>query len=114
MGHCEMRLAVAGLDPKAITERSRSLANEDWSAFSPAEQAAFGFARKQANHPASITAADVQELVAHFGRERALNIIWWTSHCHYLTRIADAFQIPLERENVFDGFAVPREVAGER
>jgi alkylhydroperoxidase family enzyme len=105
MGHCEMLLAVAGLDQHTITERSRHLADGDWSVFSPAEQAAFGFARKQASRPESITEADVAELVRHFGPERALEIIWWTSACHYLTRVADAFQLPLERGNVFDGFA---------
>ena len=39
----------------------------------------------------------------HFGTERALDVIWWACRCHYMTRVADAFQIPLERENVFEG-----------
>jgi hypothetical protein len=29
-------------------------------------------------------------------------VIWWACRCHYMTRVADAFQLPLERENVFD------------
>ena len=66
-----------------------------------AEQVAFHFARKQAKDPASITEHDFQQLVRHFGTERAVDIIWWSSHCHYMTRVADAFQIPLERDNVF-------------
>jgi hypothetical protein len=109
MGHSEMLLAVAGLDEQAVAERTRRLGSGDWSAFSPAEQAAYGFARKQARRAASVTAEDVEELVDQFGKERALGIIWWTSHCHYLTRVADAFQLPLERDNVFDGFAPGRE-----
>jgi hypothetical protein len=28
-------------------------------------------------------------------------VIWWACRCHYMTRVADAFQLPLERENVF-------------
>jgi hypothetical protein len=40
-----MLLAVAGQSPSQIAERSKQLA-EDWSAFPPAEQAAFAFARK--------------------------------------------------------------------
>jgi hypothetical protein len=33
MGHCEMLLAVAGLDNKEIAERTRLLASGDWSSF---------------------------------------------------------------------------------
>ena len=106
MGHCEMLLAVAGLDHNAVTERTRRLARGDWSGFPPAERAAFAFARLQARQPWAITDADVQGLVRHFGPERALDVIWWACRCHYMTRVADAFQLPLERENVFQA-AVP-------
>src|SRR5437879_4800991 len=109
MGHCEMLLAVAGLDRDAITERTRLLASGDWSHFSPAERAAFAFARKQAKSPASITSEDVADLVRHFGKERALDVIWWACRCHYMTRVADALQLPLERENVFEGLTPGKE-----
>src|SRR5262245_14017713 len=105
MGHCEMRLAVAGLDTETIHERMRRLASGDWSSFTPAERAAFAFARKQAREPASVSGADVDTLVQHFGRERALDVIWWACRGHYMTRVADAFQLPLEAGNVFDGFS---------
>jgi hypothetical protein len=101
MGHCEMLLAVAGLKQDAITERTRQLAHGDWSRFPPAERAAFVFAHKQARDPASVTALDVQFLVRHFGLARALDVIWWACRCHYMTAVADAFQLPLERDNVF-------------
>lgn len=103
MGHCEMLLAVAGLDPSALEERERRLAGGDWSSFPAPERAAFAFARKQALAPASVADADVRELVELFGRERAIDVIWWACRCHYMTRVADGFQLPLERENVFDG-----------
>jgi hypothetical protein len=96
-----MLLAVAGLDQEAILARTGDLAQGDWSRFSAAERTAFAFARKQAREPASITARDVDQLVAHFGPGRALDVIWWSCRCHYMTRVADAFQLPLERENVF-------------
>jgi alkylhydroperoxidase family enzyme len=101
MGHCEMLLAVAGLNDKEVSERTRLLASGDWSSFTPAERAAFHFARKQAKQPWAISTDDVAVLVAHFGRERAIDVIWWSCRCHYMTRVADAFQLPLERENVF-------------
>jgi uncharacterized protein YuzB (UPF0349 family) len=103
MGHCHMLLAVAGLDRQAIDERTRALASGDWSRFSPAEQAAFSFARKVANGRAA-SARDFQDLQKHLGQDRALDVLWWVCHCHYMTCVADAFQLPLEGGNVFDGF----------
>jgi hypothetical protein len=111
MGHSEMLLAVAGLDEAVITWRNRRLASGDWSGFTAAERAAFHFARKQADDPGSITDEDFRRLVGHFGRDRALDLIWWICHCHYKTRVAEAFQLPLERENVFDGFRPSRDGA---
>lgn len=100
MGHVEMCLAVAGLQEKEIDEVTRRLAG-DWSVFTEAERAAFTFTRKQARDPASITDADVRELERHYGRDGAWHVIWWASRCHYMTKVADAFQLPLERENPF-------------
>jgi hypothetical protein len=101
MGHCEMLLAVAGLDSQAIADRTRRLASGDWSVFAPAEQAAFAFARKQATAPWSVRRADVQDLLSRFNGGPGLDVIWWACRCHYMTRVADAFQLPLERDNVF-------------
>jgi hypothetical protein len=112
MGHCEMLLAVAGLDELAVPERTHRLASGDWSTFTAAEQSAFAFARKQAERPASITRADVAGLVRHFGSERALDVIWWTCRCHYMTTVADAFQLPLERDNVFQKTPPPGKRGG--
>lgn len=101
MGHTEMLLAVAGQSPEQIETRTRRLAEGEWSSFPPAEQIAFAFARKQTQTPWAITDADVRSLVEHFGSERAADVIWWSSRCHFMTRVADAFQLPLEKENVF-------------
>ena len=101
MGHSEMLLAVAGLDKNALDDRTRRLASGDWSSFPPGDRAAFAFARKLSLAPSSIADDDVQNLIDHFGPDRALDVIWWACRCHYMTRVADAFQIPLERENVF-------------
>jgi hypothetical protein len=111
MGHSEMMLAVAGLNQRTITERGRRLASGDWSSFSARERCAFAFTQKQAERPASITTADIEELIRYFGRERSLDVVWWSCRCHYMTRVADAFQLPLERENVFDGFSTGKTVA---
>ncbi len=101
MGHTEMLLAVAGLEETAVTQLTERLASGDWTAFPSGDRAAFAFARKQAKAPWSISDEDIAALVAHFGLHRTLDIIWWACRCHYMTRVADGFQLPLERENVF-------------
>ena len=40
-------------------------------------------------------------LTESFGRHRALDLVWYGGWCNYMTRVADAFQLPLEKENVF-------------
>lgn len=114
MGHTEMMLAVAGLNDNAITDLHKQLASGDWSAFRAADRAAFSFARKQAHDPGAITEQDWQQLVDHFGEERSIDILWWVCRCHYMTRVADAFQLPLEKENVFDGFRPEKSPAGRQ
>jgi alkylhydroperoxidase family enzyme len=96
-----MLLEVAGLNQDAIAERTRKLADGDWSGFNADERVAFAFARKQSKAPWSVTDADIRQLTEHFGKERALDLIWWTCRCHFMTTVADAFQLSLERENVF-------------
>jgi hypothetical protein len=107
MGHTEMVLAVAGLEGQAVEERVRRLAGGDWSSFPPDERTAFQFVYKQARHPASVGRRDTRALAGRCGPERALDVIWWSCRCHYMTRVADAFQLTLEGVNVFDGFAPP-------
>jgi alkylhydroperoxidase family enzyme len=101
MGHTEMLLAVAGLDELSVKDRAAKLASGDWSSFKPGERAALFFARKLSKTPWEIAAADVSLLSAHVGPEHALDSIWYICWCNYMTRVADAFQIPLEGENVF-------------
>jgi alkylhydroperoxidase family enzyme len=100
MGHTEMCLAVAGLNETQVDAVTRQLAG-DWSDFTPAERAALAFTRKQCIDPASITDDDVRELERHYGPQRAWHVIFWASRCHYMTKVADAFQLPLEKENPF-------------
>jgi hypothetical protein len=101
MGHSEMLLAVAGLKPEDVKALTKKLASGDWSSFSVAQQTAFSLAYKLSKAPASVTAADRAALVAVFGRDRAADLVYYVSWCNYMTRIADAFQLPLEKENCF-------------
>ncbi len=101
MGHTEMLLAVAGLDELGLKERVAKLASGDWSSFRPDERAGLLFARKLTRTPWEVNQADIDTLEAHLGREHALDAIWYVCWCNYMTRVADAFQLPLERDNVF-------------
>lgn len=103
-----MGLAVAGFDQQAIASRNRRLAAGDWSGFSPVEQTAFAFASKQARNPNATTARDFQQLVDQVGTARAVDTVWWIGRCHYMIHVAEAFQLPLERHNIFDGFLPSR------
>jgi alkylhydroperoxidase family enzyme len=96
-----MLLAVAGLTDDEVKERTKRLASGDWSSFAPAERQALAFAAKLSRKPAAVTDDDVKDLVETFGRERAVDLIWYASWVNFMTRFADAFQLPLERENVF-------------
>jgi hypothetical protein len=100
MGHAEMILAVAGMSADEVAEKTRRLA-ADAPGQTPAEKAAFAFARKQATEPWAITEADVAALEKVFGKAKAWQVIWWASRCHYMTKVADAFQLPLEQDNPF-------------
>lgn len=108
MGHTEMRLAVAGLAEKDVEDRTIRLADAEWATFPPAERAAYRFAYKLTSEPWAVTASDVKELVSFHGRERALDAAWHVAWGNYMTRIADAFQLPLESANVFLSEAAPR------
>lgn len=101
MGHSEMLLAVAGMTEEEIARRTESLAAGDWSGFPPAEQTAMRFARKLTGEPWAVTDGDVRDLEEAFGRHRALDLIWHVAWGNYMTRFADAFQLPLEPTNVF-------------
>jgi hypothetical protein len=98
MGHCEMLLAVAGMSDETVAEKTRTLAAGGETA---ADKAAYAFIRKQAAEPWAITDDDVAKLAKANGKEKAWQVIWWAARCHYMTKVADAFQLPLEQENPF-------------
>jgi alkylhydroperoxidase family enzyme len=101
MGHSEMLLAVAGVKPEEVKNLTRKLADGDWSDFPNAERAAFSMAYKLTREPAKITDQDREALRAVFGPDRSADLVWYISWCNFMTRFADAFQLPLERTNVF-------------
>jgi len=96
-----MGLAVAGLKKEEIEQRRRKLASGDWSDFPTAERLAFQLAYKLTREPGTVSEKDVKALTETFGRHRAVDLIFYTAWANYMTRVGDAFQLPLEREDPF-------------
>ncbi len=103
MGHSEMLLAVAGLSQEEIARRTKKLAAGDWTDFPAHERQAFQFAHQLTREPSAVRRGDIEALLKTWGPERTVDLIWYTAWCNYMTRVADAFQFPLERDNVFAG-----------
>jgi hypothetical protein len=59
------------------------------------------FAHRLTKEPSAVSDEDIQGLVETFGEHRAVDVIWYICWCNYMTRVADAFQLPLEQDNVF-------------
>jgi len=101
MGHSEMLLAVAGLDTLQVAALRQTLASGGIAQLPPAEGLAYSWAYRLTKSPEELTAQDRDELRAVFGGARATDLVWYIAWCNYMTRVADAFQLPLEEENVF-------------
>lgn len=101
MGHSQMTLAVAGVNDEGQKARVKLLGSGDWTDVPAFERLGLRFAAKLTRDPAAVSAADVAEVAATFGPHRTADLIWHTAWCNYMTRVADAFQFPLEKENVF-------------
>ena len=103
MGHSEMLLAVAGLKPDEIETRTDAkLADGDWSEFPPASAWPSGSRDKLTAEPWPIDAdGHAAPGRGRSAEQRALDLIWYVAWCNYMTRVADAFQLPLESTNVF-------------
>ena len=78
------------------------LAGTDWSTFSPEEQRAYAYARKLSRTPWELTTEDYATLQQDLGPGKAMAAFWWLCRGLYMTRVSDGFQLPLERENVFE------------
>lgn len=101
MGHSEMLLAVAGMENREIREITQQLGAGEWTFFTPAERLAFYLAWQLSREPANVSDATRRDLVRTYGQASALDLVWNIAWCNYMTRFADAFQLPLEENNVF-------------
>jgi alkylhydroperoxidase family enzyme len=68
----------------------------DWSQFSPAEQAAFGFAKKLAATMDLISDADVAHLREHLGDRDTVQLIQFLTTRAFFNRVTEAAGLRLE------------------
>jgi len=93
MGHVVMTSELAGVaehDVLCIEEAS-----------DPQRRAIFAFARKLSREPASITRGDVDALRPYLEDAQIVELVFAVCRFNTMNRLADAFGVPLERENVF-------------
>jgi alkylhydroperoxidase family enzyme len=95
MGHVVMTSELAGVpedDVLSIEDRAR----ED-----PMREAVFAFSRKVTRDPASVRQEDIDALRPHLSDAQIVELVFAICRYNTMNRLADAFGVPLERDNVF-------------
>jgi alkylhydroperoxidase family enzyme len=90
-GHAQRRLLKLGADSQAAYEL-----DSDLTRFTPAEQAAFRFARKLTSSPRSIVDADIAGLRKLYGDHEVAEIVHVVCAANMFDRFTEALQLPLE------------------
>ncbi|HEV3084577.1 MAG TPA: hypothetical protein VGY66_32740 [Gemmataceae bacterium] len=93
LGHQEIKLAVAGL----LEEEIAGL-DGDWSEFTPAQRAAFAFARKLTYDPHRIGDADIGQLRKHYQDLQILEMILSIAGNNAINRWKEGVGVPQSRE----------------
>lgn len=91
LGHQEIKLSLAGM-----LEDQIAALDSDWSEFTPAEQAAFKFARKLTFDPQHLSDADIDALRPHFNDLQILEIIFSLAGNNAINRWKEGAGIPQE------------------
>lgn len=91
LGHQEGKLLSAGLSDDRI-----AALDGDWAVFTPAERAAFAFAKKLTFEPHKIGDADLEALRKHYSTEKVLEILFLVARYNSTNRWTDSLGIPQE------------------
>ncbi len=89
LGHQEQKLSAAGM-----TEEQIASLDFDWKRFTPAEQAAFAYARKITYSPHQLTAADIEALRPHYTDAQILEMTLSTAGNNAINRWKEGAGIP--------------------
>jgi AhpD family alkylhydroperoxidase len=89
LGHQESKLLNAGLSENEIASL-----DGDWSRHTPAEQAAFAFARKLTYQPHEVTDADITALREHFSDVQIVEMLLSLGRNNVLNRWKEGVAVP--------------------
>ncbi len=95
MGHVVMISEVAEIPESEILTLDDPLTED------ARRRATFSYARKLTLTPAEIRRRDVDALRKHFSEKEIVELTFQVCRYNTMNRLADAFGVPLERENVF-------------
>jgi len=95
MGHVVMTSELSGVPESAV------LRIDDPSRWDDRQKAVLPFARKMTLDPSGITGADIDALREHLNDPQIVELCLAICRYNTMNRLADAFGVPLERENVF-------------
>jgi alkylhydroperoxidase family enzyme len=95
-GHQESKLAADG-----VTEDRIAALDGDWSAYTPAEQAAFAFTLKLTREPQNVGARDVDALRAYYNDRQILEIVVTVAGNNAMNRWTGSLAIPQEAHRVY-------------
>jgi alkylhydroperoxidase family enzyme len=93
LGHQEMKLAVAGLKEEEI-----AALDGDWAEFTPAQRAAFAFARKITYEPHRFGEADVEQLRKHYKDLQILEMLLSVAGNNSINRWKEGVGVPQSKE----------------
>jgi alkylhydroperoxidase family enzyme len=114
LGHQESKLLAAGLKEEEIASL-----DGDWSGFTPAQRAAFAFARKLTYEPHNLGDADIDGLRKHFTDLQILEMILSTAGNNAINRWKEGAGIPQSKDGgnfgrrTADGAAPPADRPAE-
>ena len=93
LGHQEIKLAVAGLEEDRV-----AALDSDWGQFTPAQQAAFAFARKLTFEPHRLSDSDIENLRQHYTDLQILEIVLSVSGNNSINRWKEGVGVPQSRD----------------
>jgi hypothetical protein len=93
LGHQEVKLAVAG-----VKEEEIAALDGDWSEFTPAQRAAFAFARKLTYEPHHLADADIDQLREHYKDLQILEMILSVAGNNSINRWKEGVGVPQSKD----------------
>jgi len=103
LGHQESKLLAVGMTDDALARL-----DTDWTAFPPAEQAAFALARRITLAPGDVSDADVEACLAHYEPRQVLEMVLSVAGNNAINRWKEGIGVPQAPGGGGSGWALTR------